>query len=368
VISRRSWSIDLADCAFQEFGKVKQNQTDFENSCRTFLHDILLLGKGDSLLIYIDKAPDEVVAGDIQAYAQSMGIETEILQLQCFSGLTEMIDALCEKITAGNYDAVCELSSRYFYPTRVWGQAVQKGCRLYSVGAMDASAFIRCIGNVNHEKLAEFGMELYRQVVKGRRVRLESEAGTRISFKMNTSSLTGRILSKMKLTAMSQVGLPTGTLGQTGSATFLGGQLSLHGIPDTIEGTAVIDGFMWPPDEVGHIDEPIVLEIKRGQVVRISGNPAKSGVLNEWLKGREKGIEHFCIGFNPGARISSNIVEAERAYGHITVGLGKYPYHTDGVITNPKLIVNGSILMENNSFTNEKLSALANNLHRVDKP
>jgi hypothetical protein len=346
---------------------MKQDQTDLVNACETFLHDILLLGKGDSLLIYIDRAPEEVVAGEIQAYAKSIGIETEIFRLQGFSSLTVMVDALCEKITAGNYDAVCELSDRYFYPTRVWGQVVQKGSRLYSMGSMDAPAFIRCIGEVNHENLAVFSMELYRLLVKTRRVQLESTSGTRISFKMNASSLTGRILSKMKLTTMSQVWQPTGTLSQGGSATFLGGQQSFLGIPDTIEGTAVIDGYMWPPDEVGHLEEPIILEIERGHVVRISGNPAKSRILNEWLEGREKAIEHFCIGFNPGARISSNLVEAERAYGHITIGLGKYPFHTDGVIKNPKLISNGAVLMENNAFMHEKLSVLANDLRRVDK-
>lgn len=346
---------------------MKQGHTEIENACLAFLHDVLLLGKGDSLLIYIDSAPEEVVAGDIQAYAKSIGIEAEIFQLQGFSGLTEMIDALCKKISAGNYDAVCELSDRYFYPTRVWGQAVQKGCRVYALGPMDRSAFVRCIGEVNHEKLAEFGMTLYRLVTKARRVQLESTSGTRISLRMNTSSLTGRILSRMKLTAMSQVWQPTGTLSQGGSATFLGGQLSFLGIPDTIEGTAVVDGYMWPPDEVGHLEEPIILEIEQGHVVRISGSPVKSRILNEWLEGKEKAIEHFCIGFNPGAWISSNLAEAERAYGHITIGLGKYPFHTDGVIKNPKLIINGSVLMENNSFVDEELSALANNLRCVDK-
>lgn len=345
---------------------MKQHKTALDNACASFLHDVLLLRSGDRLLIYIDKAPGDEVARDIQSYAQSTGIDTDIFQLDGFSGLDEMITALCEKIAEGNYDAVCELSHRYFYPTRAWGQAVQRGCRVYALGPIDRSAFVRCIGEVNHEKLAEFGEALYRVVTKARRVRLETSAGTRISFRMNSSSLVGRVLAKMRLTRMSQVWKPTGSLSLGGGATFLGGQLSFLGIPDTINGTAVIDAYMWPPDEVGHLVQPIVLEIERGEVVRFSGDPEKSKILEEWLEGREKRIQHFCIGFNPGAQISSNLAEAERVYGHINIGLGKYPFHTDGIIRHPKLVINGSVVMENHSFVHKDLSDLASTLRRVD--
>ena len=345
---------------------MNTEHADIENACLSFLRDVMLLEKGERLLIYIDRAPGDQVAGDIQACAQASGIETDIFELRDFSSLKDMVDALSGKISAGNYDAVCELSYRYFYPTRVWGQALQRGCRIYALGPMDRSAFVRCIGEVNHAKLEKFGMALYRLVSKARHVQLETASGTRISCRMNTSSLTGRILAKLKLTDLSQVWLPTGILSRDGGATFLGGQLSFLGIPDTIEGTAVIDGFMWPPDEVGHLEEPIVLEIERGMVVKIAGDPVKSRILEKWLEGRERAIEHFCIGFNPGARISSNLAEAERAYGHINIGLGKYPYHTDGVIRNPKLTINGSVLMENNAFPQDELCGLAKNLRRTD--
>ena len=365
VIEASSWKSDAAVRASREIMKMSRVYADFERACQKFLHDLLLLSEGDRLLIYIDREPGEVVADDIAACAKSLGIAAEILQLRQYSSLPDMIDAMCNTIAAGNYRAVCELSDRYFYPTRVWGQAINKGCRLYSTGSMDTPAFIRCIGEVNHEKLAEFGKLLYGIMMRARRVKLESDSGTRISCRMNTGSLSGRILSRLKLTSMSQVWQPTGALSPDGGATFLGGQLSFLAIPETIEGTAVIDGCIWPPDEVGHLQEPVVLDIKAGQVVRIGGDPVKSRILGEWLEGKERAIEHFCIGFNPGAQISSNIVEAERAYGHMTIGLGMYPFHTDGVISIPKLTINGSVLMDNNTFLHEQLSVLADGLRHV---
>ena len=346
---------------------MSQENTDFENACRVFLHELLLLAEGDRLLIYIDREPGDVVAGDIAAWAESHGMSADILQLNGYTTLPQMIDAMCDRIDAGNYQAICELSDRYFYPTRVWGQAIGKGCRLFSTGSMDRAAFIRCIGEVNHEKLAGFGMQMHGLMMKARRVSLETGSGTRISCRMNTGSLSGRILARLKLTAMSQVWQPTGRLGKGGGATFLGGQLSFLPIPGTIEGTAVIDGFMWPPDEVGHIQEPVILDIRQGQVVSIGGDPVKSGALAQWLTGKERAIEHFCIGFNPGARVSRNIVESERAFGHITIGLGKYPFHTDGVMVKPRLTINGEVLMDNNSFPHESLSSLEGQLRHADR-
>ncbi|MFT5711266.1 MAG: 2,5-dihydroxypyridine 5,6-dioxygenase [Halioglobus sp.] len=338
---------------------------DFNKACRILLHDILLLEKGDRLLIYIDRSPTEVVAGAVQIFANSVGIETEVLQLKGYNNLSDMTQALCDRIATGNFNAIIESSDQYFYLTPVWGQAIKRGCRLFCTGALNTDAFIRCIGKVNREQLADFGGVLYQLILSARRVKLESSAGTHLTFRMNTGSLPGRIMTKLKMTTMSTVWPPTGDLSSKSDATFLGGQLSFQGITDTIEGTAVIDGFMWPPGDVGLLTEPIILHIEHGRVVRIDGDSVKSGILNQWLQGKEKTIEHFCIGFNPGARISDNLVESERAYGHLNIGLGKYPFHTDGVIRNPLLTINGNVLMQNNTFVHKKLFALGKKLRSI---
>ncbi|MFT6891959.1 MAG: 2,5-dihydroxypyridine 5,6-dioxygenase [Halioglobus sp.] len=122
---------------------------------------------------------------------------------------------------------------------------------------------------------------------------------------------------------------------------------------------------MWSPSDIGLLTEPIILHIEHGRVMHIGGDPVKSETLNKWLLGQEKSIEHFCLGFNPGARISDNLVEAERAYGQLNIGLGKYPFHTDGVIRNPRLTINGNILMNNNAFVHKKLLTLDKKLRAI---
>lgn len=142
----------------------------------------------------------------------------------------------------------------------------------------------------------------------------------------------------------------------------MGGQLAFQGIPETIEGTAVIDGYLWPPKEIGHVDVPIVLNIKKGSVIEINGCPSKSKVLNRWFEGKTKEIQHFCIGFNPGAKLSGKIIEAERVSGYISVGIGRYPFHTDGIIKNPSILLNDEIMEQDGSFVHGQLSILERNL------
>lgn len=56
--------------------------------------------------------------------------------------------------------------------------------------------------------------------------------------------------------------------------------------------------------------------------------------LNRWFEGQTKEIQHFCFGFNPGAKLSGKIMGAERVFGYISIGIGKYPclpWHTNWV-------------------------------------
>jgi hypothetical protein len=259
----------------------------------------------------------------------------------------------------------------------VWTQAVQKGRRVYSAGAIGPDAFVRCIGEVNNKALSEFGLIVDRLLRNARRIRIGSESGTditctmqartpvgRIFSRISSSGLGGRALSKLKLSQASTVWPPSGMLRQGGGSTFIGGQVAFLGIAATIEGTAAIDGYLWPPEEIGKIDKPIFLVIKRGRVVDIGGCPTSARILKKWLDGKEKAIEHFCIGFNPGAQLSGELMEAERVFGCINIGLGKYPFHTDGVMKCPQMVVDDSVFMEGCAFMHHELCDLASQLRQ----
>ena len=234
-----------------------------------------------------------------------------------------------------------------------------------SVDPIDPDSFIRCIGKIDHVKLYNFGLLLYRNLRRSGKVQINSETGTNITCQMTSQSLMTKVLARLKPMERSTVNRPDGMLKKTGpGATFMGGQVAFRGIPSTIEGTAIIDGYLWPPDEIGQLVDPIVLRIRKGHVINIEGCPSKSMILNKWLEGKDKEVMHFCIGFHPGAQLSGNLGEAERTFGNIVIGIGKYPFHTDGIMKNPTLKLNDSIILKNGTFIHHKLSVLEKELFR----
>jgi len=340
------------ECADAGTGR---GQADFASSCLVLLKELLYLQKGERLLLYTDNRAAGGLAEEIRRFAAGLGIEAHTFPLDESARPSDMIPALSDHIEHGRYAAVIELSEQSFYPTRVWSQASKSGSRVYSLGPMDAGSFVRCLGTVHHARLHEFGRGLYGLLMRARRVRVGSDSGTDIVFRMNNASISAKVLSKLRRMERSTVWQPSGILMPGVDATFLGGQVAFLGVPHTIEGRAVIDGYMWPPREVGHLDDPITLDIHHGEVATIAGCPSKSAILRQWLNGKEKKIEHFCIGYHPGARLSDNLCEAERALGHLDIGIGKYPFHTDGIIKNPKVILDDVVLMENHRFVHPAL-------------
>ena len=57
-------------------------------------------------------------------------------------------------------------------------------------------------------------------------------------------------------------------------------------------------------------------------------------------------------------------MEAERVFGCIAIGIGKYPVHTDGVIKNHSIEVDKQVIEENGSFVPEELLSLEGELLR----
>lgn len=327
-----------------------------------FLSTLLYLQKGDRFLIYTDDDDGDATAGAMQIIARNSGIDTDILDLRSIPNHQPREAALTERIALGSYTAACELSLQYYYPSSAWKTAAEKGCRIYALGPMDEASFVRCIGKVDHQKTYAFGLRLQGMLRQSHSVRILSESGTDIACRMSSQSLLDKIGQSFRLRPSSRIWNPSGVLHERRGMTFLSGQLAFLGLKNSIEGKIVIDGYLWPPDGIGQLDEPIVLTIVKGEVTAIDGSGLKSSILRDWLSGKETSLEHFCLGFNPSARLGKNMVEAERAFGHICIGFGKYPFHTDGILQNPTLVLDDTIILEDHSYLQEELQALSKEL------
>ena len=334
------------------------SEKELTESSKVFLNELLQLRSGENLLIYVDQAGDYRLARAIHTQAERQGSRTEIFELNSALPLADQAKQLTEKIQQGSFHAICELSEQYFYLTSAWPAAYEGGARVYSLAGLDTASFIRCVGRVNHERMFALGMELKTALEKSRRLRIVTENGTDIRMKVGLSRLQ-RLMARFRRGPRAFITSPSGFGGG-----FLGGQLAFLGIPTTIEGTAVIDGYLWPPAEIGLLDRPLIVNIYAGKVVDIGGCPVKSRILRRWFEGQTVRVEHFCIGFNPGASLSGKILEAERVIGCISIGMGQGPFHTDGIINNPSLHTEEIVIEENGSFVTDKLLSLKNDLVR----
>lgn len=336
---------------------MENKEIALKKAVSIFLKELLGLQKDEKFLIYADTHQEDSLVKVIEDCAQEMGALVEEYRAQPSN---DAVKELTAKVRQNKYDAICELTEQTLYQTPLWPEASGLGTRIYSLTGVDADAFLRYIGAVNHKLMSESGWALRDILRTAKTIKITTPAGTNISLRMRLG-LAFRALRRLLKRPGTFVVEPSGIATKRGQSTFAGGQLAFQGVLESINGTAVIDGYLWPPKEIGCLNSPVVLKIKKGKVVEISGNHTKSEILQKWFGKIQPGIEHFCIGFNPKATFSGSLMEAERVFGSMTMGVGRYPLHVDGVMVNPTVLVDGKTIEQNGAFIDTRLSEIEKN-------
>jgi hypothetical protein len=268
-----------------------------------FLDQDLCLKVGEKLLIYVDSGVTKETVEAIQIAASRNRISCTVAQLPSGVSHSEKERALEDLVERERFDVLCEVSEAYFYPSRAWEKARAKGAGIYAIGALDGEAFVRCLGNINRSTMRDFANRMRQILKQARTIELTTRHGTRIVMQMKAGAMHRSWLKITRRLTQSMVSVPTGGI-KRGRYTFLPGQLSFLGVPASINGIAVIDGYIWPPPELGALTTNVVIRIAGGKVTKIDGSGRASDSLQAWLKGRATDIKHFCLGFNPGAVLS----------------------------------------------------------------
>jgi hypothetical protein len=322
-----------------------------------FLDQDLCLKAGEKLLIYVDSNATKGTVEAIQAAASRNGISCFVTQLPNRVKHSEKERVLEDLIQRERFDVLCEASEAYFYPSIAWEKARSKGAGIYAIGALNAEAFLRCFGSVNRSALLAFGKRLEEILKKARTIDITTQHGTKIVMQMKAGVTKRSWLRLTRQLTLSMVSAPTGDL-RRGRYTFLPGQLSFLGVPASVQGIAVINGYIWPPPELGVLKTHVVLRIASGKVTEIAGSGREADRLQAWLKGRTTDLKHFCLGFNPGAQLKGTLGEAERVFGAVTVGMGEYPFHVDAIMTRPTITVDGDLIEKDGMFVEGNLAKL----------
>jgi len=137
------------------------------------------------------------------------------------------------------------------------------------------------------------------------------------------------------------------------------GEVCFAPVPKSSEGRVVVDGSM-----LEKVDEPVILEIKGGEVVCVEGGEVAKKVFSVLKKHGKRAFEvgEFGLGTNDKAKLIGNVLEDEKVVGTAHIALGNnisfggdnsVPVHIDGIFKDPTIEVDGEVIMKRGKFTFE---------------
>ncbi|MEM3190938.1 MAG: aminopeptidase [Thermoplasmata archaeon] len=332
---------------------------EIKKGANKIVNELIKVKEGEELLIYADTTVSPIIVDSTAEQAFIAGARPVVMWYETLKYPGEEPPA----IVAGamkNADAIIEFASRFLYLTDAYREALNSGARHLCLTGMTETMMINCITKVDTELLERFGSKLADLLARASKMRILTNSGTDISFEMG-----GR-----------PIFLDTGVTTNEHPESFLGGQISWAPVEESINGTLVFDGSIWPPESLGLLKEPVVMKIEKGRITWFSENK-ESIKFKNWLESFHDpnmyNIAHVAYGFNPGAKLSGNILEDERVFGAIEFGIGaqassflgkagQAKSHTDGILLNPTVWLDGNKIEEEGTFINSELKELSSKL------
>jgi len=323
-------------------------------AARKLLAEVMLTKPGETVVITADTQSDlRAVQATAQA-AYALGAHPIVVwyetrpraQMEPFPPIAAAVRAA---------DVWVEYAVQYTLYTDARRAACAEGVRYAAFGGLDVDAIVRTIGKVDYPTMMALGEML---------VKLTSEAAD--------YCVTTALGTNLRCDNRGAEVYQSGRLGdEPGAAVMLGGQVVWSPREESVEGTIVIDGMLWPPGEVGVVREPVTLRLDSGRITSIEGG-SEARILDGWLEGlgdpTMKRIAHLTYGFNPGVtRFTGRVAEDERVFGVFDFGFGGWmdrpaASHFDGVITAPTIVADGVEIERDGKFTHPELRELCRSM------
>ena len=190
--------------------------------------------------------------------------------------------------------------------------------------------------NIDFSEMDKFTRKIIRLMKDAGRVVIENPSGTHIEF-----SVKGRVWHN-----------DNGNISRKGMHGNLpAGECYTAPVEETFTGRLVISLI---DDELGHG----VMEFKKGKLIRFRGKGVEKVVKTIGRDPTGRIIGEFGIGTNFGARISANMLEAEKAFGTVHFAIGdsygigknKSRLHYDALIDKATITVDGRPVARNGKY------------------
>ena len=332
---------------------------DFElgRSAKTLLKDILEVKEGDNVVITADTNSSPEVVNATAREVFTAGAKPMVVWLATPEGVGKAADPMLPQKTLSGAlkeaDVWIEYNEQWLLYSTVFDKTFEtnRKIRYICLVEMNPDMMVRTIGRIDMPKLGEFLDLIAKKTGEAKKVKVTTPGGTNIEFENHPER---------------EMIVHRGDVIE-GKSTMLPGQISWSPKFDTINGTIVFDGSLVPP--IGLLDNPIELTVEKGKIVDVKGG-REAKQFEKWLAGFDDEnmyqMAHISYGFNPGAKLTGNIVEDERIWGGTEWGIGNIgsklvpeqeggisaASHCDGICMNSSVWLDGKQVLDKGKIVN----------------
>jgi leucyl aminopeptidase (aminopeptidase T) len=337
-------------------------------AAKILCEDLFKLKPGETFVITADTECEKRVIDATATAAFACDAKPMVIYTASPLGVGKAADPMLplESLTAAllKADAWVEFNNKWLLYSTPYDIAMKENKKLrhLCLVGMNVDMMVRNIGRVDYPNLEKFMKLVTKKTLSAKHMRITTPAGTDVEF----NNEPGR--------------KPIMELGyaDTPGSHMMAGQIGWSPNFESINGTIVFDGSLVPPI-AGILKEPVRLTIKKGGIVKIEGGK-EATEYEKWLKSfnhpQMLKLAHVCYGFNPGARLTGDILEDERVWGGTEWGLGNVgailvpggisgPSHTDGICLNSSVWLDGVQIMDKGQLLDPELKKLAEKLGKV---
>jgi len=336
-------------------------------AAKVLCEELFKLKRGETFIITADTESDDRVVNATARAAFACDAKPMVIYMASPLGVAKAADPMLplESLTAAllKADAWVEFNNKYVFMSTPYDIAMKenKKLRMSALSGMNVDMMVRNIGRVDYPNLEKFLKLVTKKTHFAKHMRITTPAGEDVEF----NSEPGLSEPDMRL-----------GYSDTPGPHMMAGQIGWRPNLESTNGTIVFDGSVVP---LGILKEPIRLTIKKGEIVKIEGGK-EATEYGRWLKGFNHPqmfkVAHVCYGFNPGAKLTGNIVEDERVWGSTVWGFGNVrdryvpggisaPSHSDGICLDSSVWLDGIQIMDKGQTIDPELKKLAEKLGKA---
>jgi len=334
-------------------------------AAKILCEELFKLKPGETFIITADTESDRRVVEATARAAFACDAKPMVIYTGSPLGVGKAADPMLplESLTAVllKADAWVEFNNKWLLYSTPYDFAMKENPKLrhLCLCGMNVDMMVRCIGRVDYSILEKFEKIVTEKTQSAKHIRITTPAGTEVEF----NNEPGRVVTM-------NVGYA-----DTPGSHMMGGQIGWSPNFESINGIIVFDGSLSPTCS-GILKEPVRLIIRMGKIEAVEGGK-EATEFDKWIRDfnhpQMLKLAHVCYGFNPGARLTGNILEDERVWGGTEWGIGQVgpmsvpggiaaPSHADGICLNSSVWLDGIQIMDKGQLLDPELKDLAKKL------